>query len=275
MLAISTLAIMLAIAAAAPVRAARERARRPDWGGSRHERGGPVRGRHQAVRLGHRGRRPQPHDRARRVLLAARAVGLRQDDDAADGGGLRAADRGPGLPRRRAGREGAAVQAQRQHGVPELRAVRPPRHRGQRRVRPQAAQGRGGRDPHARRRGARARAADRARDRAPERALRRPAPARRARAGARQPARGAAARRAAGRARPEAAQGDAGRAEGDPARGRHHVPLRHARPGGGARDVRPDRGHERRRRRAVRHAGGGLRASRRARSWPASSASRT
>ena len=173
------------------------------------------------------------------------------------------------------GRARAAVQAQRQHGVPELRAVRPPRRRGQRRVRPQAAQGRGGRDPHARGRGARARAADRARERAPERALRRPAPARRARARARQPARGAAARRAARRARPQAAQGDAGRAQGDPARGRHHVPLRHARPGGGARDVRPDRGHERRRRRAVRDARRRSTSTRRARSWPASSASRT
>ena len=34
-----------------------------------------------------------------------------------------------------------AVQAQRQHGVPELRAVRPPRRAGQRRLRAQAPQG--------------------------------------------------------------------------------------------------------------------------------------
>ena len=39
-----------------------------------------------------------------RVLLAARAVGLRQDDDAADDRRLRAADRGPDPARRRAGR---------------------------------------------------------------------------------------------------------------------------------------------------------------------------
>ena len=53
--------------------------------------------------------------------------------------------------------------------------------------------------------------------------------------------RGAAARRAARRARPEAAPGDAGRAQGAPARARHHVRLRHARPGGGADDERPHR----------------------------------
>ena len=36
---------------------------------------------------------------------------------------------GRGLPRRRAGRRRAALQAQRQHGLPELRAVRAPRRR--------------------------------------------------------------------------------------------------------------------------------------------------
>ena len=72
-------------------------------------------------------------------------------------------------------------------------------------------------------------------------ALRRPAPARRARPRDRQRAGGAAARRAARRARPQAAPGDAARAQADPARGRHHVRLRHARPGGGADDERPHR----------------------------------
>ena len=51
-----------------------------------------------------------------------------------------------------------------------------------------------------------------------------------------------------GRARPEAAQGPAGGAEAHPAGGRHHVRLRDTRPGGGAHDVRPHRGHESRRR---------------------------
>ena len=47
--------------------------------------------------------------------------------------------------------------------------------------------------------------------------------------------------------------------EADPARGRRHVPLRDARPGGGARDERPARGDEPRQDRADRRSGGGLR----------------
>ncbi len=62
-----------------------------------------------------------------------------------------------------------------------------------------------------------------------------------------------------GRARPETAQGTAGRAEADPARGRDHLRLRHPRPGGGADDERPDRGDEPRPGRAGGGPGGGLR----------------
>ena len=76
-------------------------------------------------------------------------------------------------------------------------------------------------------------------DAASPRAVRRTAPARGARPGARQPAARAAARRAARRARPEAARGDAARAQAHPGVGRDHIPVRHARPGGGARDERP------------------------------------
>ena len=53
---------------------------------------------------------------------------------------------------------------------------------------------------------------------------------------------GAAARRAALGARLQAPQGDADRAEAAAARDRHHLHLRHPRPGGGADHVRPDRG---------------------------------
>ena len=93
-------------------------------------------------------------------------------------------------------------------------------------------------------------------------ALRRSAPAGRARPGAGQPARRAAARRAARRPRPEAAPRDAAGAQADPAEHRHDLRLRHPRPGGGADDVRPDRGHGRRRRAAGRRAAGALRAAR-------------
>ena len=55
-------------------------------------------------------------------------------------------------------------------------------------------------------------------------------------------------------------------------RGRDHVRPRHARPGGGDDDGRPDRGHARRPDRAARHAERALRAAQHRRSWPASSA---
>ena len=102
-------------------------------------------------------------------------------------------------------------------------------------------------------------------------ALRRPAPARRAGAGDRQPPAGAAARRAARRAGPQAAPGDAGRAQAHPGRGRHHLRLRHPRPGGGADDERPPGRVQRGAHRAGRHARRRLRASgqrvRRRASW--------
>ena len=85
----------------------------------------------------------------------------------------------------------------------------------------------------------------------------------------------AAARRAARRARRPAAHGPAGRAEAHPGGARHHVRLRHPRPGRGAHDERPRRGHARRQGRAVRRAAGGLRGARRPRSWRTSSAPRT
>ena len=87
----------------------------------------------------------------------------------------------------------------------------------------------------------------------PGAAVRRPAPAGGAGPGAGEPAPGAAAGRAARRPGPQAAPADAGRAQGDPARRRHHLRLRHARPGGGVDDERPDRGLQRRCHRAGRH----------------------
>ena len=96
-------------------------------------------------------------------------------------------------------------------------------------------------------------------ERRPTPALRRPAAARRARPRAGEPAQGAAARRAARRPRPQAAPGDAARAQADPARRRHHLRVRHARPGGGAVDERPGRGVPRRPGRAGRHPGRALR----------------
>ena len=111
----------------------------------------------------------------------------------------------------------------------------------------------GGRDRSPHRRGARAGPPLGLREAQAEPALGRPAAARRPGAGARQSAERAAARRAAGRARPQAPQAPPARAQAHPGRGRHHLRLRDPRPGGGAHDERPDRGHARRSRRAAGH----------------------
>ena len=106
-------------------------------------------------------------------------------------------------------------------------------------------------------------------------ALRRPAPARRARARDRQQPDGAAPRRAARRARPEAAPGDAGVPQGAAAGARDHLRLRHARPGGGADDERPHRRLQRGADRADRDRRPRSTSGRGPSSSPASSASRT
>ena len=66
-------------------------------------------------------------DRARPVLRAPRPVGLRQDDDAPHDRRLRGADLGLDLARRPRRRRPAAVQAERQHRLPELRPLPAPR----------------------------------------------------------------------------------------------------------------------------------------------------
>ena len=70
--------------------------------------------------------------------------GLRQDDDAAHDRGLRGADLGRDLPRRPRRRRPAAVQARRQHRVPELRALPAPDDPRERRLRSRASEGRQG-----------------------------------------------------------------------------------------------------------------------------------
>ena len=75
-------------------------------------------------------------------LLAAGAFRLRQDHHAAADRGLRDADRGRGPAERRGGQPSQAVRAQRQHGLPELRAVSAPDGARERRVRAAAARAR-------------------------------------------------------------------------------------------------------------------------------------
>ena len=176
-------------------------------------------------------------------------------------GGFEEPTDGTDLPRRPRRRRPAAVQARRQHGLPELRAV--PAHDGRQNV-AFGLERRGIGEAEVARAGARdARARRSRRTGGPQAAaaLGRPAAAGRARARDRQQPARAAPRRAARRARPQAPQADAARAEADPERGRDHVRPRHARPGRGDDDGRHDRRHERRPDRAARDAGRALRAS--------------
>ena len=113
--------------------------------------------------------------------------------------------------------------------------------RAERRLRPQGPGGAQGGAGGAGARGARRGASGGVRQAAPGPAVRRAAPAGRARPGPGRPSPGAAARRAARGARSEAAGGDAGRAQGAAARGRHHLRARHPRPAGGPDDERPYR----------------------------------
>ena len=97
----------------------------------------------QALRRDARGRPHRSRGGGRRVLQPPRAVGLRQDDDPADDRRLRGADVGPDRAPGRGRHLAAAVQAQRQHGLPELRPLPAPHDLRERRLRP-APQGRQG-----------------------------------------------------------------------------------------------------------------------------------
>ena len=175
--------------------------------------------------------------------------------------GLRAADERADPPRRQGRQQQGAVRAGRQHRLPGLRPVPAHERRRERRLRPGHPQGAIRRAPRAGGRCAPDGPPRGLRQAPPEPALRRPAPAGRARPGARQPAPGPAPRRAPRRPRPQAPRGDADRAQGDPARRRDHVHLRDPRPGRGPDDERPDRRLQPRPDRAGRLARRGLRAA--------------
>ena len=196
----------------------------------------------------------------RRVLQPPRSVRLRQDDDPADDRRLRGADvradRAPGPGRDVA----AAVQAERQHGLPELRAVPAPDDLRERRLRA-APQGRQGRE-------VKTRVAEMLElVELPGYERRKPSQISGGQAQRVALARALINRPAVllldeplGRARPQAAQADAGRAQAHPAGGRDHLHLRDPRPGRGDDDVRSDRRHEPRPVRAARRPGEPVRA---------------
>ena len=209
-----------------------------------------------AGRQGHRPGRAQGH-----ADHHPRPLGLRQDDQLRMIAGLDAPSCGPD-PHRRPGRDHARPgRAQRQHGVPELRAV--PAHE---RDRPTSATGwwcracrkAGGRA--ARARGDGQRRPGRLRQAPAERAVGRPAAARGGGARAGAGAVGDAVRRAAVEPRrapaPQHARGNPRAAAAPEADGG----LRHARPERGAGRQRPDHRDGRRPHRAGRHAAAAVRA---------------
>ncbi len=210
----------------------------------------------------------------RRVRRHRRALGLRQVDAAAHGGGAGDHHRGRDRHRRARGERPRAEGPRHRHGVPELRAL--PAHErvrqhGLRPEDPGAAQG-GDRAARAARGGdPRARAAARA---PAARALRRPAPARRDGARHRARAQGVPVRRAALQPRRQAARADAKRAAGAAPAAEDHHALRDARPGRGDDARAPHDGDERRARRADRRAARGIPETRPPPSSPASSARR-
>ena len=203
-------------------------------------------------------------------------VGLGQDHGAAAHRRLRAADERHDRALRAGRHQARALRPRREHGLPGLRALPAHERARQRRLRaagarhrPQGARpsGRCARSPRC--------GSSRFGDRKPSQlsgGQRQRVALARATVVA---AQGAAARRAARRARPQAPRADAGRAEADPARARHHLHLRHARPGGGAHPLRPHRRVQRRPHRAARHARASSTSSRHRASSPTSSAPRT
>ena len=94
----------------------------------------------QVVRRGAGCRRRHPGDRARGVLLAPRAFRLREDDHSANDRRLRATDRRWDPPGRHRRCLHTASPAQRQHRVPELRALPAPERRRQHRLRAEAGE---------------------------------------------------------------------------------------------------------------------------------------
>ena len=196
----------------------------------------------QTLRPGQGGRRHQHRHPWRRVLLAARRVGLRKNHTAAHDRGLRKSDPWRDIHRGRTDVAGAALSAAHQHGVPELRHIPPPHGLEEPRLRPALRQDRQGRGGRARRRSPRDGQARGFRRAPVARAFRRPAPAGRARPGPHQAAQGAAPGRTPRRPGQEAPGGHAARAARVAGECRHHLHLRHPRPGRGDDPLGSDRG---------------------------------
>ena len=175
--------------------------------------------------------------------------------------GLETISAGDVLHRRHARERHGAQGPGHRHGVPELRPLPAHEHPRQHGVRAQDPPAADGGDRGARAGGGGHPRAQRAARPQAEGALRRPAAARGGRPRHRAQAEALPVRRAAVEPRREAARGDARRDQQAAPPPRRHDHLRHARPGRGDDDGRPDLHHEQGRPAAERHADGGLRAA--------------
>ena len=151
--AVSFLVITLALSSIALIQRRRTRRHGPQGRERRLTHGSagrdPARAGDQAVRPDGRGPGHRACDPARLLLLPARALGLRQDDDPADDRGPRGAERGPGADRRRRRHRARAGRPRHRDDVPELRAVPAHDRARQRRLQPAHARGRQGGAPRA------------------------------------------------------------------------------------------------------------------------------
>ncbi len=137
-----------------------------------------LRARDQALWRRRRGRRRLAHRRGRHARHPPRALGVRQDDDPAADRRAGDAERRPGADRRPRRHHLGAGGAQRQPGLPVLRALPAPHGARQRRLRAAGARRPRGGGARAGARGAGPRRADRARGAPARPALGRPAAAR-------------------------------------------------------------------------------------------------
>ena len=152
-----------------------------------------------------------------------------------------------------------AARPRRRHGVPELRALSAPDRAGEHRLPAAGAEDAAHRGARARRRGRRVPGPGEAVGPQAQGSQRRSAAAGRDRAGDHPGAVGLPVRRTAEQSRREAARRDPHRATADPAQARHHLPVRHARPGGGDDAVGPHGGDARRAHRTGGHPARGVR----------------
>ena len=183
---------------------------------------------------------------------------MREVDVAAHAGRAGVSHLGHDHHRRPRRHPSAAARPRRRDGLPELRAVSTPHGAGEHRVSAASLQDSPVGRAQARRRGGRVPRAGKILGAQAERPQRRPAATCRDRPRDHPRAVGVPVRRTTVQPRRQTAGRDPNRAAADPAQARHHLRLRHTRPGGGDDAVGPNGGDARRAHRAAGHPAGGV-----------------